>query len=130
METIPLDLKKVLGTSKATKAAWDSLTPIGRRDFLTWISSAKQEETRKRRVERVPSMLATGKRRPCCFAVVPMGLYKALDKHVKAKVFWKTLTPDERRDFTDWIGAGKDAAEREKRIEKSCTLLASKRHRS
>jgi uncharacterized protein YdeI (YjbR/CyaY-like superfamily) len=54
---LPADLRKVLAASAQTKAQWDSLTPIGQRDFVSWIESAKQPQTRKRRVESVPSRL-------------------------------------------------------------------------
>ena len=30
-------------------------------------------------------MLVSGKRRPCCYAIVPMNLYKALAANPKAK---------------------------------------------
>jgi len=96
---LPADLRKVLAASARMKAQWDGLTPIGRRDFVSWIESAKQPQTRKQRVESVPSRLASGKRRPCCYATVPMNLYTALKPHSKAQAQWKQLSPDERRDF-------------------------------
>ena len=46
------------------KAQWKDLTPIACRDFISWIDSAKQPETRKRRIEKACAMLATGKRCP------------------------------------------------------------------
>src|ERR1700730_847504 len=90
---VPTDLRKVLAASARAKAQWSDLTPIARRDFITWIESAKQPETRKRRVESIPSRLASGKRRPCCYALVPMNLYKAIGSLPKAKAQWK-----DRRD--------------------------------
>ena len=64
---VPSDLHKVLAASPKAKAQWDDLTPIARRDFISWVDSAKQQETRKRRVKSVPGRLASGKRRPCCY---------------------------------------------------------------
>ena len=128
METLPAGLRKVLAPASA-KAVWNGLTPIARRDFVSWIESAKQPETRKRRIDRVPDMLASGKRRPCCFAVVPMGIYKALDAKPKAKAVWKGLAPDERRDFTDWVEKAKDPKENADRIQKACTMLAAGKRR-
>ena len=126
---LPADLRKVLAASAQTKAQWDSLTPIGRRDFVSWIVSAKQPQTRKRRVESVPSRLASGKRRPCCYATVPMNLYTALNAHSKAQAQWKQLSPDERRDFIGWINAARDPDARARRVEESCKeLAAGKRH--
>ena len=66
--TVPADLRKAL-TAASTKAkeVWSDITPMARRDFIHWIVSAKQAETRARRVEKACDMLAKGKRRPCCF---------------------------------------------------------------
>jgi hypothetical protein len=66
--TIPADLKKALaGTTPKTRAVWSDITPIARRDWIQWMTSAKQPETRARRIKNACSMLAAGKRRPCCF---------------------------------------------------------------
>jgi Bacteriocin-protection, YdeI or OmpD-Associated len=70
--TVPADLRKVLAAAPAAKAAWSDLTPIARRDFISWIDGAKQAETRARRIERTCSMMLEGKRRPCCFSIVPL----------------------------------------------------------
>ncbi len=129
MERIPADLKRVLATTPKTQAAWKGLTPIAQRDFITWITSAKLPETRKRRVARVPDMLASGKRRPCCYAVVPMSLYTELGKNKKAQVAWKALTPDERRDFVAFVEAADDSESKGVRTAKVCVMLAAgKRH--
>ena len=129
MERIPTDLRKVLVVSAKAKARWADLTPIARRDFVSWIESAKQAETRKRRVDSIPSTLASGKRRPCCYAVIPMNLYKALSSLPKAKAQWSTLTPDEKRDFATWIDSATGSDMRTQKIEKVCVmLLKGKRH--
>jgi len=122
-EKIPADLQKALAASSSGLVLWKSLTPIARRDFLTWINGAKQPETRIRRITKTCSVLAAGKRHPCCYAVVPMGLYKALGANEKAKLTWSSLTPDERRDFVSWVDEPKDAAGRQLLIEKACTML-------
>jgi uncharacterized protein YdeI (YjbR/CyaY-like superfamily) len=127
---VPGDLHKVLLVTKKVEALWDDLTPIARRDFISWIENAKQVDTRKSRIERVGPMLVSGKRRPCCYAVVPMNLYKALGTNAKAKATWKDLSPNERRDFVDWIDGAKNNEERELRIKKSCELLAQGKHHS
>ncbi len=65
---VPADLKKALATAAPkARALWSDITPIARRDWIHWITSAKQEETRARRIKNACSMLAGGKRRPCCF---------------------------------------------------------------
>lgn len=123
MDKVPTDVRKALAVSPKTQALWKSLTPIARRDFLSWVSSAKQEATRKSRIGRIGSMLASGKRRPCCYAIVPMNLYRALGKSPKAKAFWSTLTPDERRDYADWVEQAKDSEARRGMVEKAIAHL-------
>lgn len=129
MEKVPTDLRNILATNPKAKTQWQDLTPIARRDFISWIASAKQSETRKRRVESIPSRLASGKRRPCCYALVPMNLYTTLKNSPQAKAQWSDLTPNERRDFLDWINEPKESNERAQRITASAKKLASrKRH--
>jgi len=65
---VPADLKKALaGAAPKAKGLWSDITRNARRDWIHWISSAKQPETRARRIKNACSMLAAGKRRPCCF---------------------------------------------------------------
>jgi Bacteriocin-protection, YdeI or OmpD-Associated/Domain of unknown function (DUF1905) len=65
---VPADLKKALAAAASkTRTTWSDITPNARRDWIHWISSAKQEETRARRIKNACSMLAAGKRRVCCF---------------------------------------------------------------
>jgi uncharacterized protein YdeI (YjbR/CyaY-like superfamily) len=129
MEKIPTDFRKALAASPKVAALWSDLTPIARRDFVSWIEEAKHVETRARRIKVACSKLAAGKRRPCCYAIVPMNLYKALSATPKAKAVWSTLTPDERRDMVRWIQAVKESEARGLRILQACALLATgKRH--
>lgn len=66
--TVPADLRAALATAEPkARAIWEDITPMARRDWIHWITSAKQAETRSRRVKTACSMLASGKRRPCCF---------------------------------------------------------------
>ena len=65
--TVPADLKKALAAAPKARAVWADITPIARTDWIHWIVSAKQAETRARRVVNACSMLAVGKRRVCCF---------------------------------------------------------------
>jgi hypothetical protein len=64
---VPADLRKALAAAPKARALWSDITLIARRDWIHWITSAKQPETRARRVENACSMLASGKRRVCCF---------------------------------------------------------------
>ena len=122
---VPADLREVLAAAPQAKAQWNALTPLARQDFIMWINSAKQSETRKRRVESIPSRLASGKRRPCCFAIVPQDLHKALAATAKAKSEWSKLTSLERREFAGWVGSAKDPEGRRKRAAETCLMLAA-----
>src|ERR1700736_5841963 len=64
---VPSDLGKALAAAPEVRAVWSDLTPIARRDWIHWITSAKQLETRARRIRNACEMLAAGKRRVCCF---------------------------------------------------------------
>jgi Uncharacterized protein conserved in bacteria len=65
---VPADLKKALASAAPTaRKLWSDITTNARRDWIHWITSAKQEETRARRIKNACSMLAAGKRRVCCF---------------------------------------------------------------
>jgi hypothetical protein len=64
---VPADLRKALAASPRARALWSNITPMARRDWIHWITSAKKTETRMRRVDNACSMLAAGKRRVCCF---------------------------------------------------------------
>lgn len=70
---IPSDLREAFATSPKAKAGWDTTTTIARLDWIHWITSAKQLETRALRVNNACDMLASGKRRVCCFD--PSGYY-------------------------------------------------------
>jgi len=111
------------------KAQWRDLTPIARRDFISWIDSAKQPETRRRRIEKTCSMLVAGKRRPCCYSIVSFNLYTALAATPTAKAQWSDLTPIERRDFISWMDSAKQPAAHRRRIEKACVMLAAGKRR-
>jgi Bacteriocin-protection, YdeI or OmpD-Associated/Domain of unknown function (DUF1905) len=66
--TIPADLRKALAAAAPkTRELWSDITTNARRDWIHWITSAKQQQTRARRIKNACSMLAAGKRRVCCF---------------------------------------------------------------
>lgn len=126
---LPKDLQKALGTSTRARSAWQSLTPLARRDFISWIAEPARAETHARRVKVAISKLEKGQRRPCCYAVVPMELYWALGENAKAKAAWKVLSPDARRDFNDWIHAAKDKDTRGVRVAKATGMIAAGKKR-
>ena len=65
---MPADLQKAILGTPAALAAWEDITPLARNEWICLVTSAKQDETRTRRIERTRSQLSQGKRRPCCWA--------------------------------------------------------------
>ncbi len=65
---VPTDFKRALAAAPAkAREVWAAVTPIARRDWVQWVTSAKRDETRAKRIASACDMLANGKRRPCCF---------------------------------------------------------------
>jgi hypothetical protein len=74
---VPADLAQALSVNPGARAVWDGTTTIARLDWIHWITSAKQAGTRTKRIGDACNMLASGKKRVCCFD--PSGYYsKAL----------------------------------------------------
>ena len=67
VHSIPQDLLDALVSSTAAIAAWQSLTPLARNEFICWVSDGKLSETRTRRISRAIEELEEGQRRPCCW---------------------------------------------------------------
>lgn len=70
---LPPDLRRALDGAPEARAAWESTTTLARVDWIHWVTSAKQSATRAKRVADACGMLASGKRRVCCFD--PSGYY-------------------------------------------------------
>lgn len=64
---VPADLKKALADKPQAKILWKEITPMARWDWIRWISSTKNVQTRKKRIGVALSKLNAGDRRPCCF---------------------------------------------------------------
>lgn len=64
---VPPDLREALDGHPDAKATWDDITPVARRDWIQWMTSGKKAETRVKRIASGCDMLASGKRRACCF---------------------------------------------------------------
>ena len=60
-EPMPLELKDYLAQHAKVAKAFDALTPGRKRSHILYISSAKQAETRKRRVERCVDDILEGR---------------------------------------------------------------------
>ena len=92
---VPMDLRKALAAAPLAQALWADITPIARRDWILWISSAKQPETRRRRIEKACAMLASGKRRVCCFG----GIKWLMKNHATSGGIWLQL-PNSKNRFS------------------------------
>ena len=68
---IPADLRKALIADHKALAVWEDITPLARNEWICWVTSAKQLETRNRRIKVGQSKLKSGMRRPCCWAGCP-----------------------------------------------------------
>lgn len=64
---VPPDLKKALAADPKARALWTDITPMARWDWIRWVGSTNNPETRKHHVEVACSKLRAGERRPCCF---------------------------------------------------------------
>ena len=57
------DFASALQKSAKAKAAFDSFPPSAQRDYLEWISEAKQDATRQKRIAAAVEWISEGKRR-------------------------------------------------------------------
>ncbi len=71
VHALPADLRRALATDRAAKATWDDITPLARNEWICWVTSAKQAETRERRIAVGLDKLGKGMRRPCCWPGCP-----------------------------------------------------------
>jgi uncharacterized protein YdeI (YjbR/CyaY-like superfamily) len=60
---IPAELKKTFKTEKEAKALFEKLACSHQREYVRYITEAKKEETRKRRVAQTIEMLKKGNHR-------------------------------------------------------------------
>ncbi len=64
---VPSDLMKALSLSSEAYSMWQKITPLARWEWIRWIRSTGQKQTRIHRIEVTISKLVSGKRRPCCW---------------------------------------------------------------
>jgi uncharacterized protein YdeI (YjbR/CyaY-like superfamily) len=68
---LPDELEAALRGDPKALATWHDITPLARNEWICWMTSAKKEETRRKRLEWGRSSLGEGKRRPCCWPGCP-----------------------------------------------------------
>ena len=65
---VPQDLAAALAAAPQTiQNLWHEITPMARWEWVRWVNSTKNPDTRRRRVDVSISKMKSGKRRPCCF---------------------------------------------------------------
>jgi hypothetical protein len=60
---MPADFRAALGRNRKAKAVFDGFSPSHKREYLEWITDAKQETTRGRRIAQSIEWIAEGKAR-------------------------------------------------------------------
>src|SRR6266705_55331 len=66
--SVPLDLATALAAApQKIQDLWNEITPMARWEWVRWVNSTKNPDTRRRRVDVSISKMKSGKRRPCCF---------------------------------------------------------------
>lgn len=60
---IPADLRAALSGNKKAQAAFDSFSNSHKKEYVNWITEAKREETRRKRIKTALQWLAEGKPR-------------------------------------------------------------------
>jgi uncharacterized protein YdeI (YjbR/CyaY-like superfamily) len=61
--TPPPDFKAALAGNAKARATFDGFSPSNRKEYIEWITDAKRDETRQRRLREAIAMLAEGKTR-------------------------------------------------------------------
>lgn len=79
---VPADLREALVSDQKALAAWESLTPLARNEWICWVEFVKKPETRREHVRRTTSELKEGIRRPCCW----LGCIHRTDKQISPSV--------------------------------------------
>lgn len=57
------DLQAAVHSNPEALKLWESLTPLGRNEFICWVEDAKRPATRQRRIRRRPLVFAQPERK-------------------------------------------------------------------
>ena len=64
---VPADLAEAFTSDPQARRLWMDITPVARWDWIRWIGSTRNRDTRAIRIEKTLSKLRSGKRAACCF---------------------------------------------------------------
>ncbi len=65
---LPNDLRDAILADSKMLNMWQDITPLARNEWICWVTSAKKQETREKRILVGKSKMHSGMRRPCCWA--------------------------------------------------------------
>lgn len=65
---LPLDLQTALMADLTALEHWQDLTPLARNEWICWVITVKQTQTRTTHIQRTITELLEGVRRPCCWS--------------------------------------------------------------
>lgn len=71
VHSLPADLRKAIQSDPIAKTVWADITPLARNEWICWVTSAKKEETRGKRITVGLDKMRKGMRRPCCWPGCP-----------------------------------------------------------
>jgi len=80
---MPADWQKALLANKKVLDLWQDITPLARNEWICWVTEAKKQETRDRRIKVGISKMKSGERRPCCWMGCPHRTDKAMSPTMK-----------------------------------------------
>ncbi len=60
---LPDDLAQMLGKAKGAMSNWDKFPPSHRREYIEWVTDAKRDETRAKRISQTVDWVVEGKDR-------------------------------------------------------------------
>jgi len=64
---VPADLAEAFASDPQARRLWMDITPLARWDWIRWIGSTRNRDTRAIRIDKTLSKLRSGKRAACCF---------------------------------------------------------------
>lgn len=65
---LPKDFKEAIVSVDSVALLWRDISPLARNEWICWVTSAKKEETRIKRIAVGIDKMKKGMRRPCCWA--------------------------------------------------------------